>query len=72
MSRRGFHVVVRRKGHYHRYGYASEMPLRSGWQDVEGGDFGFWRVDPDDFNPFMDVLDRARNLTLKLNGDVNQ
>jgi len=70
MSKGGYHLVVRKKGQYHRYGYASDMPLRDGWQDVEGGDFGFWYIDPNDFNPFMDVLDRARNLALKLNGEV--
>jgi len=45
------------------------MPLREGWQDVEGGDFGHWHVNPNDFNPFMDALERARDLALRLNGE---
>jgi len=66
-----FHIVVRKKENHFSSGTASEMPLRNGWQDVEGGDFGRWYGSQASYRPCQQAFQRAADLAEKLNGEVD-
>jgi len=61
------HIVVRRKGNHYASGTASEMPLRSGWYDIEGGNFGYWYGSQVRYRPFQRAVRDAEEYAKKLN-----
>jgi len=63
-----FHVVVRKKGNHYASGTASDLPIRDGWQDVEGGDFGRWYGSQASYRPCRKAFQAAEDLAKKLNG----
>jgi len=65
-----FHIVVRRKGNRFAFGTASDLPIQNGWQDVEGGDFGYWYGSQADYRPCLKAFQRAENLAEKLNSGI--
>jgi len=67
-----FHIVVRRKGNRFAAGSASELPIRNGWMDIGGGDFGYWYGSQASFRPYLKALQRAEDLAEKLNEEGKQ
>jgi hypothetical protein len=67
-----FHLVVRRRGNHFAYGSASELPIRNGWMDIGGGDFGYWYGSQASFQPYLKALKRAEDLAEKLNKEAKQ
>jgi len=67
-----FHLVVRRRGDRYAAGSASELPIRNGWMDIGGGDFGYWYGSQASFQPYLKALKRAEELAEKLNKEANQ
>jgi len=67
-----FHVVVRRKGNRYASGTASELPLRNGWIDIDGGGFGFWYGSQARYRPCQKAFERAADLAEKLNKESSK
>jgi len=65
-----FHIVVRRKGNHYASGSASELPIRNGWMDIGGGDFGYWYDSQAGFQPCLKAIQRAEELAKKLNEEA--
>jgi len=67
-----FHLVVRRRGDRYAAGSASELPIRNGWMDIGGGDFGYWYGSQVSFRPYLKALQGAEELAEKLNREAKQ
>jgi len=67
-----FHLVVRRRGNRFAAGSASELPIRNGWMDIGGGDFGYWYGSQASFQPYLRALEKAEDLAAKLNEEEKQ
>ena len=58
-------IVVRVKDGIYMAGFASEIPKRSGWEDV--ADFGSWFGSQMSYRPFRCALSDAHELAESLN-----
>jgi len=65
-----FHIVVRRKGNRFAAGTASELPLRNGWRDIQGGSLGYWYGSQARYAPCQKAFQRAADLADRLNREV--
>jgi len=67
-----FHIVVRKKGSRYASGTASQLPLRNGWIDIEGGGFGYWYGSQVNYRPCQKAFQKAEELAEKLNRESNK
>jgi hypothetical protein len=67
-----FHLVARKRGNRFAAGSASQLPIRNGWLDIGGGDFGYWYGSQVNFQPYLKALQRAEELAEKLNEEEKQ
>jgi len=67
-----FHIVVRKKGNRYASGTASQLPLRNGWTDINGGGFGYWYGSQARFQPCQQAFRKAAELAERLNRESNK